>query len=65
VLESSEDGRLLGKKRLNELVRVVVGLGKEGGEGGNRLIAEAGETRTLSFTLYCSTLIIPSMSSTH
>lgn len=43
VLESSEDGRLLSKKKLNELVREVVGLGKEGAEEESSMSAEAEE----------------------
>ena len=50
VLESSEDGRLLSKKKLNELVREVVGPGKEGVEGDENLSAEAEEVRS---TIIC------------
>jgi hypothetical protein len=54
VLESSEDGRLLSKKKLNELVREVVGPGKEGVEGEESLTAEAEEVRSRSILGLCA-----------
>ncbi len=54
VLESSEDGRLLGKKKLNELVREIVGPGKEGNDGEESLTAETEEVSIpfLLLTIY-------------
>ena len=52
VLESSEDGRLLSKKKLNELVREIVGPGKEGGDGEESLTAETEEVCNPSFHCY-------------
>ena len=63
VLESRDDGRSLSKKRLSELVREVVGLGKMGGEGGKWLTPDVEEVRTLSFALYSCTLYITYLSS--
>jgi hypothetical protein len=48
VLESSEDGRMMSKKKLNELIREVVGLGKEGSEEESSMTTEAEEVRLLS-----------------
>jgi hypothetical protein len=45
VLESSEDGRMMSKKKLNELIREVVGLGKEGSEEESSMTTEAEEVR--------------------
>ena len=52
VLESSEDGRLLSKKKLNELVREVVGLGKEGNDGEENLTSEAEEVFHLTSSIF-------------
>ena len=65
VLESSDDGRSLSKKRLSELVREVVGLGKVGGEGGKWLTPDVEEVRTLSFDLYSCTLYVTYLSPIH
>lgn len=46
VLESSEDGRVLSKKKLNELVREVCGPGPE-----EQLEPEAEEVSLLHFSL--------------
>jgi transcription initiation factor TFIID subunit 12 len=54
VLEASEDGRVLGKKKLNELVREVCGPGPE--DQGEGLTPDVEEVRVL---LPCSWLHIP------
>ena len=65
VLESSDNCRPSSKKRLNEVVREVVGLGQDGGEGGKWLTPDVEEARTLSFALCSRTLDTTSLSSAH
>ena len=47
VLESSEDGRLLSKKKLNDLVREVTGPGGE-----EQLTPEVEEVYAISYLVY-------------